>query len=629
MTKPRPYIEHIDGLRAIAVLSVLFFHAGLPQVSGGFIGVDVFFVISGFLMATILNNNPLDKNGLKQFFLSRFLRIVPAYAAVTLFIILLSYILLLPYNLEKIGYPLLTIPAFFTNVAFYKQTSYFSPDNAANPLLHTWSLAVEWQFYLVLPFILMFCRKKGISAKAIILLLFFSTLALSVVTLKYKAVLCFYMLPTRIWEFMCGAFVATVAIRAPRSRVVADALTLLGIVTILYCAATYDHKMPFPGLAALPPCLATALLIYCGAHSRLAANTLSSKPARFIGKTSYSIYLWHWPWVIFLNYVYEDTPFRASTLQFASVIVVLSLICGVASWKWVETPFRSAKARANIKPLLGAYLLFTMVCVISAFCILKSKGVPSRFPKEVYAISSQKYEMGEFRDCLGKPFTVEGACRMGDASAQPSFLLIGDSHAAALADGLTALAKEKHIAGILMATDACAPLFGVEGAYMPSRNRCAQMQQTIPQMIKDLKPKQIFITAAWSGYPKESVKLSVEKTFSFYKSLGVPVTVINDIPGARFDVPLAVGRNMAFGGHIRVNLTKEEYLTKNSAVNEILASGAASNGLQYVDIGSKACASGECITTIGDKSLYFDLAHLTPFGAQYMLKQVPDLFVNP
>jgi peptidoglycan/LPS O-acetylase OafA/YrhL len=295
------YRPEIDGLRALAVLPVLLFHAGLGM-RGGFMGVDIFFVISGYLITTLIARDlQLGCFKMRDFWERRIRRILPAAAVMVIATLIAGAIILLPQSFENLGQSALAQSLMVSNFYFWQQDGYFAAPSDYEALLHTWSLAVEEQFYLILPALLVFLNRKFPARITLVLgLVFLTSLIWSFLGPYLYPTASFYLLPARAWELLLGSLIAIFAIKVPGGRLGAEFLSLAGIVLMVYPMLTYVPTTPFPGIAAISPCLGAALFIVATRkHGTLARQFLSLSPFVFIGKISYSLYLWHWPLLVF------------------------------------------------------------------------------------------------------------------------------------------------------------------------------------------------------------------------------------------------------------------------------------------------------------------------------------------
>lgn len=359
------YRADIDGLRAVAVLAVVLFHLGVPLISGGFIGVDIFFVLSGFLITSILKNDISNNQfSLLKFWERRIRRIAPALFFVVIFCLLAGWYLLLPDDFKRLSQQVFSVSTFSSNILFYLQSGYFDADNETKPLLHTWSLSVEEQFYFIFPLALYGFKKFFSSSTLKILVsLFLISLVTSIYGVYTYPSATFYLLPTRMWELLLGAIISFCPPRPTLSHKHMELCSFLALILIGISIFVFNKDTPIPGWAALIPCLSVGLLIWIGSTYRsLISKFLSLKPLVFAGKISYSWYLWHWPIIVFYKYAYglNLSPFEMI------IIFVLTLILSILSWRFVETPFRNKKGRNYISApsLLKLWGLFSIAFIV-------------------------------------------------------------------------------------------------------------------------------------------------------------------------------------------------------------------------------------------------------------------------
>ena len=340
------YRPDIDGLRAVAVLLVFAYHldtfaTGNISAWGGFIGVDVFFVISGFLISSVILRE-LDRStfSLREFYQRRIRRIFPPLIAMMLVTTLAGCYYMLPSQLFALAKSLLAATFSVSNFYFLSTAGYFA-NNATKPLLHTWSLAVEEQFYILFPlFLLLLKRFFPRRLKAAIVLVAAASFLVSVWTVHTSPTAAFYLPATRAWELLFGAMLSVDLFPPVHSTVGRNLLSAVGLLAILVCGFTYTSRVPFPGAAALVPCLGAAFIIAAGqTGTSLVGRLLSLKPVVFIGLISYSLYLWHWPIILF-QHLSMHQPRDASNHTIKGTILIVSLVIATVSWRFIETPFR-------------------------------------------------------------------------------------------------------------------------------------------------------------------------------------------------------------------------------------------------------------------------------------------------
>lgn len=348
------YRPEIDGLRALAIVPVIFFHAGFDQFSGGFVGVDIFFVISGFLITSILVSEMDEKRfSIVHFYERRARRILPALFFVAAMCIPFAWVLLPPSEMKRFSDSLVSVATFSSNFLFWRQSGYFDTANELKPLIHTWSLAVEEQFYILFPVFLLLIYSVGKRAVTWILIALFGlSFGLSQAIVAAKPSAAFFLLPTRGWELLLGAFCA-LSRKDGRtiSSVHTNLVSVLGMGMVLVAIFAFDHSTPTPSFYTLLPTVGAALILLYASGSTLTGKVLGSKPLVGIGLISYSTYLWHQPILVYLRYAMPGQM----NLELKSLALFSALSVGYVSWKYIETPFRN-RQKVSLKSVTAAGL---------------------------------------------------------------------------------------------------------------------------------------------------------------------------------------------------------------------------------------------------------------------------------
>ncbi len=496
------YRPDIDGLRAIAILLVVFFHAGFREASGDSVGVDVFFVISGFLITGIILRD-LDAGDFTfaHFYERRIKRICPALFVVLASIVIAGLFLLVPQDLYELGRTLAASVFFYANWLFYTQVGYFDGPAVEKPLLHTWSLAVEEQFYLIWPVLLFaFYRVAGRNAlpRLIVGLLLLSLLA-SQLVLDRNAAQAFYLLPYRAWELLLGGFLATIYAKVP-SRAVALSAAILGLCAIAYSAAAFNTATPFPGFHAILPCAGAALLIFAGARQNpVSALVLSANPLRFIGKISYSLYLIHWPIFSFTRIALDRDTTQAEGLA----IIAVSIVAAALSWRFIETPAR--KAKIGFPALVGVGAAATLPWAFAGSCFTSPTGSRSRVSKGVIEANAAR-EGGQKKntECGVDAALGPLGCAIGSPprGTQYDFVIWGDLHARHLALAFAGQAAQRGLAGIIVSSGGCGP-FIHDSRLLPA---CLRDGEQIERWIKTQRDlKLVFLAGYWTLWTSEGL----------------------------------------------------------------------------------------------------------------------------
>ncbi|MDA8853024.1 acyltransferase, partial [bacterium] len=442
------YRAEIDGLRALAVLPVILFHAGFEWFSGGFVGVDVFFVISGYLITTIIISEMAEgKFSIVNFYERRARRILPALFFVMLACLPFAWLWLTPSDLKDFGQSLVAVSTFSSNILFWWESGYFDTAAELKPLLHTWSLAVEEQYYILFPVFLMLTWRLGIKTILILLsIVFLISLGVAVWGTQYAAhpkIIsgAFFLLPTRGWELLIGVFAAFYLKYNThlKSHTVNQMLSLLGFGMIAYSIIAFDKTTPFPSLYALIPTIGTGLLILCAVPKTFVHKLLSLKFIVGIGLVSYSAYLWHQPLLAFARHgLLGDV----SDLILIALCIT-SLVMAWFSWKFVEAPFRN-KAKINRKEIFIYSIFFMLLFSMIGFISHKKEGMPNRFiinTAGIKTVIDQKCHNNTDTQNL-KLINNEIFCQLGDLSSNVDTFLIGDSHAGSISDQIGKIYKD-------------------------------------------------------------------------------------------------------------------------------------------------------------------------------------------
>lgn len=458
------YRKEIDGLRAIAVVPVILFHAGFQWFSGGYIGVDIFFVISGFLITSIL----LDEHQHKAFSLAAFYerrarRILPALVLVLACCLPFAYAILSPLDLRAFAKSLLGANVFLANVVSYQQTDYFDAASEIKPLLHLWSLSIEEQYYLVLPLLLAFLVKRGPkSVFATLFVLSVASLFYSEHVLYINERASFFFTPSRAWELLVGSLSAALVhynhvslqpTTHPHKLLARQWLSGLGFAMVVLPIFFYSKDTPFPGLSAVTPSIGTALILLFALDNTWVQRFLSLKPLVGIGLISYSAYLWHQPVLAFVRYRSLES---LSTVTLIGLLLLVMLLAYL-SWRFVERPFRN-KQQFSRKQIWIIATATTLVLSVLSVYIYKSNGLPQRFDGK-YSEAFYPHQFKEDGFCHFKPLfgseNLQG-CDFGDPNGKTTVFLVGDSHASALLGGLHTSFQKQNIKGIRVKVLKCA-----------------------------------------------------------------------------------------------------------------------------------------------------------------------------
>ncbi|MDU8910823.1 acyltransferase family protein [Aestuariicoccus sp. MJ-SS9] len=517
-----PYRSDIDGLRAIAVLAVVFYHFNLPYVTGGFIGVDIFFVISGFLIGSILWRE-YDRSGtiwLRHFYMRRFRRLAPAFFVMALLTTGVAWAILLPFEFREYGKALIASTIYLSNVLFYRQAGYFDTVSEDKPLLHTWSLAVEEQFYIFLPLaILLLARWRAGLVGFLVAIWALSLVACVALTPTYSTAT-FYLFPFRAWELLSGVLLAIWGIHSRRQWRGYSVLSVLGLALLIFGLVTIEAGPAFPGAQAMLPVFGTVLLLANGTGRNMVNRLLSHRWPVFIGKISYSLYLWHWPVYTLSTYLRGgDMPLAESVLWMG-----LSFVLAWLSWRFVEQPVREARGLSGVC-VLGGTVAASGILLLIGSTLYTRNGLPDRFGPEVRPhIQASADFLQDWSRCeVPQSGALAGleVCPIGP-EGPPRVLVWGDSHVRAFREGLDLAAHEAGTPGIILWRSGCPPLFGirkVESAATQAQDlACTRANKQIRQSFGRMESlEKILLVGRWTYYSGGTgVGLDAENRIAVY-----------------------------------------------------------------------------------------------------------------
>jgi len=612
------YRPEIDGLRALAVLPVVFFHSEL-KFNGGYVGVDVFFVISGYLITALIGAEmAAGAFSLRDFWERRIRRIMPAATVTVAASLLLGLFLMLPADFEALGESAIAQALLSANLYFYETTGYFERPADTKPLLHFWSLAVEEQFYLVFPFVLLALRRWSVRVKLkVVGAIATVSFALSVVGVWAFPQATFYLLPTRAWELAMGALLALSGGRLPLPERARAPTGWMGLVMMLAPVAIYDADTPFPGLLAVPPCLGALLVIWgSAAEGSMLGRVLSVRPLVFVGLISYSLYLWHWPVKVFSHYWFTGLH---SPLAMRLAVVVVSFGLAWLSWRYVETPFRTRRVRVPMRKLVQGAVAASVVTMGAGAAIATGHGLPERFPEEIVEYASAYEDRPQVEEA---DLTIEAAeagelpvLGNGEVRSGSTILLWGDSHARVVSPAVEAMCRQLGIRGYRASRSETASLLDWGSEDVRRHN------DAIFRWIERERPTVVVLASRWekalrTSEDEESLRTTVERI----RGLGVSVSVMRQVASQQKDIPKALARAELLGDDVEdvgVPVALHEKVTQRS--NETIDRvEAAVPGLLVLDPIPYLSREERCVAQVDGRPLYYDYQHLTTFGAEQL-----------
>jgi peptidoglycan/LPS O-acetylase OafA/YrhL len=635
------YRPDIDGLRALAVIAVILFHNGIPGFAGGYVGVDIFFVISGYLITQLLEASREEsaRRTLSAFYLRRMRRILPALLATCLVTAIVGVVLFTPDELVNVGKYLAATPVLLSNVATWAERSgYFAPDVRQLPLGHLWSISVEEQFYLLYPLLLIAITRYRLPYRHLTLaLLAAASLALCVWASHHKPMANYFFAPTRAWELLLGAMLAIGETPRIGHGIAAEALAVASLLGIAFAVHLYTADTPYPGTAAMLPCLATAALLSTGSSPRpaLVNRILSWPPLVFIGLISYSLYLWHQPLLAFLNYYSIAPPTSAAT----AVPLAATLLVAAASWRFIERPVRSRALMASTRALLVGAGVGSAGILLAGLVLRNSDGFPQRFPPEARGLIVSINGTPDLVRCIEQvPLEQVRAgrvCRYGSGDSSPKVLVWGDSHAMSLMPAVKALAKAHGMQTYFVAKYNCLPVFAPSSPIRldaaTDRYGCATFNAAVVEAITRLQPELVILDGAWdTEEPPPHVPdaaAGIEQTVSRIGDHSRSICVVFAVPKLKYAVShaLLVARRRHIPDDF-LRLSRADALAQHRDMEHDVRTIAEHSGLKVVDPKDALCPADSCLYKADDRSLYFDDSHLSAYGALYVARTLEPCF---
>ncbi len=482
------YRPDIDGLRALAVILVVLDHLKVRLFAGGYIGVDVFFVISGYLISSVILNDLLaGKFSVVGFYERRVRRIFPALLFMLLFTSVVVGVFYLPIEVEAFAGSLLAALFSVSNFYFWHQSGYFDALGSLKPLVHTWSLAVEEQFYIFFPLFLVAVRRWfPDKIKQAVLIVTIVTFVMACFWVQRDPTATFYFAPLRAWELLIGTIISQRYLPSITGRVGRNLASTVGMLLVIVSAISYTDNTTFPGLAALPPCIGAALIIAAGETGpSICGNILALRPVVFIGLISYSLYLWHWPILVFNG---RNTLFLNGLFgeRIAKVVLIsASIIAATLSWALIETPFRKGRLRPGRRTLFLVTGAAVGIIALIGISMIGLRGLPARFPREALQVSAYtNYDPAPaFRQgvCFLVPENTFADFRpsvcLRDDSNRKQYLLLGDSLGAQLYAGLSTVFTEINISQATSAS--CLPFVTTPSVPKMYASNCGNVSRYI------------------------------------------------------------------------------------------------------------------------------------------------------
>lgn len=634
---PLRYRPDIDGLRAIAVLPVLAYHAFPQLVPGGFIGVDIFFVISGYLITGIIQQQMLEKKfSIADFYARRIRRIFPALIVVVLVTFMIGWFVLPPRDLQSLGTNIAGGAVFAQNFILLGQVGYFDLAADKKPLLHLWSLGIEEQYYIVWPVTLLLIRRCKVNALAIVAALTVASFVLCVVVYAHSPDQAFYLPVTRAWELLVGSALALwqsgrsspVGPGKATARLFREIAAVCALLAIALALWTFNSHTPYPGYFTLVPVLAAAVLL--GISGTLVQrHILSAYAAVFVGLISYPLYLWHFPLIAYARLrFFEGVP-----LWVLCGILIASAVLTWLTYRLVERPIRFGKKQARFKigALLGGMAVLGLIGLVAD----KTNGLPIRIPVNIRGLLVDGSETGvhwRASKCLLLPdqSAADFAPECAGDGRHPLMLIWGDSYATAFYPGLNHFAAERGFDVAEFTASACAPLIGFVSRY---RRFCKGANDYVLERIAQLKPDVIILDSTWRDVEAD-VRPGLEHTVESLRALNVKKIVLlgpvatwlgDGLPTNLLDYYFENG----------VLLPERTWYRSNDAwtrpADAFLEAQAKTLGIEFISARKILCNEEGCLARIGPNGSQltaFDNGHLTVPGSIFLAEHVLDRLLD-
>ena len=637
------YRPDIDGLRAIAVIFVVAYHGFPDVVRAGFIGVDIFFVISGYLISSIilsqLANNEFN---FLEFYSRRIKRIFPALAITLGLSFLVGWFFLLADEYEKLGYHMTAGAAFVANLVFWQESGYFDNASETKLLLHLWSLGVEEQFYILWPVILWLAYRSKILPAHMIPVMAIISFYLNVSSFRHDAVAAYFSPQTRFWELLIGAFLAANRMQRNENKVVSNIQSVLGVSLLALSLLLITKATPFPGYLALLPTIGTALLISAGAGAWFNRTILSQPVLVWFGLFSYPLYLWHWPVLTFARIIEGKLP----ALEIRLLGIAGSIVLAWLTYRYIERPFRFGD---NLKYKTCILVIAMLGIGVTGFVAYKAGGFPHRAVavnfQEVFDYKSHWNGWGSC-GLAQIPDTSEGGCRMLNPERPISILVIGDSHAGHLAAGLRKMFLSRNANAAVILHAGCYPFQSFEQQnkkYFVCANELIDRALSVAEQSPEIhtvilagyaalqiqknryhEPNQL--TALQISENARAFELGFEKTLNRLQLAGKKIIFIGEIPELVVDPKTCVRRHV--GGTVLdqqcpLSIDKKEVLARNQIFRQIVARISTKYPqVIFVDPMQSFCDEEKCYGIAGNTLLYQSRDHLSPRGSEFFIDAV-------
>jgi peptidoglycan/LPS O-acetylase OafA/YrhL len=617
------YRADIDGLRALAILSVLIYHAFPSALRGGFIGVDIFFVISGFLISGIIFDNlEHSKFSFREFYARRIRRLFPALVLILFACLAFGWFFLLPDESPQLGIHVAAGAGFISNFALWNEAGYFDPSASQKPLLHLWSLGIEEQFYVFWPLLLWLAYRRKNNFLAFTLAIAIASFIVNVSTAASSPVAAFYSPLSRFWELMVGGILAYLTLhKSQYFSKCSNLQSLTGLLLIAVALVALSDDSTFPGWWALLPTCGTFLILSAKPTAWLNRHVFSNRLLVWIGMISYPLYLWHWP-LLFMNSIFSNPPSRSSRL----IAVVLGFLLAASTYSFIEKPIRRAR---HIERAAIYLSVAVAICGFVGLASYLGGGFSFRLPRQ-FDEFTRSAPGDTVTDCILKD-RYDFPAKCTEVSRRPAIFIWGDSHANSLYAGLKPLEDRGQISILQVTGTSCPPLLKFKSN---GNNKCEEINNYALLSIRRTQPDIVVLHAIWEsgGYDLSRLDFTVQQL----KRTGVRrIVLLGPVPRWNGTLLRAIFRcwrprsasedfprysNCGLDGHVR-------------EVDTLLRQTAQRLDIKYISAYEALCNSTGCLTHVidsGDQLVTYDYGHLSAGGSKYLVNTIEkDLFVQP
>jgi peptidoglycan/LPS O-acetylase OafA/YrhL len=641
----KPFYPAIQGLRALSIIAVIVFHFQSNWLIGGYVGVDLFFVISGFLITSMIERDlGTGSFSIASFYKNRVARLLPNLFAMIVATIIIGYLVLRPYDFFQYAKSLQFSAIYLTNMVFAKQQGYFDMSRDVKPLLHTWSLSIEEQFYVLFPLLMILLFK---FRKYRLLALMMLAIASFAMRWRYTQQELpsegFFSFFGRVWEFIVGAAIVYLP-QAWRTKLAQQpAIFWLGMCVIAVSLIGLDEGLPYSGLLLLAPCLATALIIIQN-ESLLATQWLGARSLVFIGGMSYSLYLWHWPLMVW----FHQSDFAFSSDLQNLLLVITTIAISYLAWRYIEEPFRQNKHKYSGKVIAVTVTFFGLFCASAGGYIYAQSGMEFRFPN--YTVVAKNLASFNFKAQTGITLTalpqcssdasasaIIQNCAFGDLQAKQRFLVLGDSHAGSWYPAFDAAAQREHWQGTQVSLPGCPPLLGIQ-SWDGGKNICrAHFDERLKEILAAQSFQKVFLVAFWSMYSegesrrphhfisnttttshdasasKQVMATHLKETIRYLNARGIEVVIVHTVP----TLPKRIQDLPDDYSQARTDVDARHRFMK-----ETIDPAQTAGSLSTLDAASVLCTQAICPTRVNGYVMYSDNNHISLATATHLIPLV-------